>query len=85
MIVLSIPIPFHTFVEGISRPPFVHFFTDPQPPLRGVDFALLIIEAADPAGSWVVFTVPAKYGMNLIHEVQCEMLVFFITRLTIKL
>jgi hypothetical protein len=85
MVVLSIPIPFQAFVEGISRPPFVYVFTDPQPPLRRVRCALLLIQAADPAGSWVVFTVPAKYFMNLIDEAQCEMLVFFITHLTVKL
>jgi hypothetical protein len=48
-------------------------------------YALLLIEPADPAGPPVVFTVPAEYGMNLIHEAQRKLLVFCITRLTIEL
>ncbi len=84
MIVLSIPIPFQSFVQGIGRPPFVHLFPDPQAPLRGVHCALLLIQAADPAGSGVVFTVPAEYGMNLIDEVHCEMRIFLLACVTRK-
>jgi hypothetical protein len=50
-----------------------------------VPFALPLIEAADPTGSRVVFPVPAEYVMNLVDQAQCEMLVFFVARLTIKL
>jgi hypothetical protein len=50
-----------------------------------VPFSLLLIEAADPAGSWVIFTVPAEDIMNLIDEAQREPLVFFVPRLTMKL
>jgi hypothetical protein len=48
-------------------------------------FALLLIEAANPAGSWIVITVLTKDVMNLIDESQCETSVFFITRLAIKI
>jgi hypothetical protein len=37
-----------------------------------VHFPLFFGEAADPAGSPVIATVPAERGMNLIDEVQRE-------------
>ncbi len=50
-----------------------------------MNFTPLLIKAAYPASSGVVLTVSAEYVMNLINEAQCEILVFFIIRLTIKL
>lgn len=50
-----------------------------------IHFALLLVEAADPAGSRVVLTMAAEYVMNLIDQQQRESLVFIITRSALEL
>ncbi len=84
MIVLSIPVPFQLFIIGITGPALVHALADPQPAFCRVQSAFLFTETADPAGPWVIVTVSSEYEMDLIDEVQRELLVLFITCLTIK-
>jgi hypothetical protein len=50
-----------------------------------VDFTLFFGEAADPAGSPVIATVPAERGMNLIDEPQRKKSVLFFLGLMIEL
>jgi hypothetical protein len=46
--------------------------------------SLLLIEAADPAGPRVVSSVAAEDSVDLIHELQCQILVFLLAGLLIK-
>ncbi len=48
-------------------------------------FTLILLEAADPVGPRVVFTVSAEYVMNLIDKTQRKILVFFVSCLPINL
>jgi hypothetical protein len=84
MVLLSIPIPLQSFVIVFIGPPLVQLLPDPQPPFGWVESTLPVIKAADPARSRVVFTVAAKYGVDLIHEAQGEMGIGFIVCLLRK-
>jgi hypothetical protein len=84
MIVLSVTVPFQTFIEGLLRSPFVQFLADPQSPYRGLRPTFLVVKAADPTRTRGICAVAAECGMHLIDEEQCEMPVVFIACLAIK-
>jgi hypothetical protein len=84
MIILTVAVPFQLLIKEVLRPPFIHIFADPESAYCGMYHALLLIEAADPAGSWIVSTVPAQYNMHLIDEEQGQMPVMLISSLAIK-
>ncbi len=51
MVILSVTVPFQTFIKVIGKATLVHLLIYPQAALRRVHLSLLLIEAADPAGS----------------------------------
>ena len=84
MVVLPVPIPFQTFVEGLAGPPFLQLLAYPQPAYRGMQTALLLIKAADPPGSGIVVPVPSERPVHLIDELQSQILEFVVPRLLVK-
>jgi len=84
VIILPVTIPFKLLIKGIIGAPVVHFLANPQSPHSGVQFPFLLIEAADPALSPVVVTVPSKNVMDPIDKQECKFFVLFIIRLPIQ-
>jgi len=72
VVVLPIPVPFEPLIERFARHAFVQFFPNPEAPNGRMQFALLLMQAADPAFPRVVFTVPAEDMVHLVDKAQCK-------------
>ena len=68
VVVLAVLVPFQTLIGRLVGLTFVQLFSDPQAPSGRVQLTLLLIQAADPAASWIIVAVPTEGMMHLIDQ-----------------
>src|SRR5262249_27691797 len=73
MKVLAVSIPLEAPIQWFAHRSLGKCLADTQAAARGMRFALLFAESADPTGSGIAGTVTAQLVMDLVHQANCEL------------